>query len=436
MISEKIPAGENFMSDGPRKITPQKILVVLFLLILCQDAYPQTPYSLLVDSRFSSSAGAFSLAAAHRALYGLEGRLLKTRWSAEDDFGKKLLGISYRLSKTIFLENVIDHLAFLAQHEVFGHGARYREFGYSHNSYRLHLVYPYSDSQGWAFPGNPEPGRISTRSENLAMITGGFEADAALSRVICRRWVDRGAIHCRETFLYLFSSTSLTSYILRTKYHWKGPAANDVLSYLRTINPEPGIPETPPGELTLDGLARRTIVCFLNPLWYFSLYACVHHYLWAGRETMSLPMIPVGRARFLPFFRFGLAPFGTEVYLENFARLAGKTGHFYVRLGHPGGPKSWGAGLSLGDFVVRSGFHLEVRLDLWNQPSLLLGGKTVRQAQRKLGSALFGRLFFQFIDAPIKMGIVAQAGYKTDGYLEAEQLAGGFIFRIGLGFLE
>ncbi len=69
----------------------------------------------------------------HRGIYAIENKFLKTRWFDENNFGKKAAGLTYRLAKTILVDNVLDHLSFLGQHEVFGHGAGYRELGFVDN---------------------------------------------------------------------------------------------------------------------------------------------------------------------------------------------------------------------------------------------------------------------------------------------------------------
>jgi hypothetical protein len=129
-------------------------------------------------------------------------------------------------------------------------------------------------------------------------------------------------------------------------------------------------------------------------------------------------------------------PFGTEVYFEYFVEISGKTGHFYVHYGHPDFHKSWCAGLSIANLVSGPKFSLLVKINIWNQPSLLLGGETVRQNRRGLGGAVFGNFFYKLTHTPLKMGVTAYVGYKTAGYLEGENLGRRVIFRAGFGFLE
>jgi len=88
------------------------------------------------------------------------------------------------------------------------------------------------------------------------------------------------------------------------------------------------------------------------------------------------------------------------------------------------------------NLLLGSKFSLQARIDVWNQPSLLLGGETVEKTRPGLGGAVFGNFFYKLTDAPLKMGVTAHIVYKTTGYLEGEKLSRDVIFRVGFGFLE
>jgi len=190
-------------------------------------------YSLILDNTYSSKTGANNILALHRGLYALEGKFLRPKWSDEKTLLKKVAGLSYRLAKTVFLDNVLDHLGFLIQHEVFGHGARYREFGYKNNSYSIHLLFPYGDGKGWAGRGRPEPGSKATAYENIAMIIGGSESNTVLANLLKYVWLKRGSIHYRESIFYLFTANDLWAYIARSKFRAGSNTGNDILSFLK-----------------------------------------------------------------------------------------------------------------------------------------------------------------------------------------------------------
>ncbi|MFP4081137.1 MAG: hypothetical protein ACLFVG_00110 [Candidatus Aminicenantes bacterium] len=417
-----------------------KIMTVLFLVVLLiMASHPgraQVQYPLLLDKTGSSKAGAHCIIAAHRGIYGLENRFLNIKWTDEDNFTEKAAGISFRLGKTILLDNVLDHLSFLIQHEVFGHGARYREFGYKNNSYRLNLLFPYGNGKGWAIRGRPEVNRKISPHENMASIIGGSESNTVLSNILRFKWLQRGKMNYRETILYLFSANDLGMYILRTKYNLRGEAGNDVLSYLTAINTYQGYPHGVGYKLTLDRLAGQAFINMLNPFNYFSVYAYFYTYLWSGEENFNIPMIHIGNMRYIPSFRLGLSPFGSEFYFENFFALSSAVIHVYFRYGDPTFHKFWGLGLHGLNLMQDDNLTIHAQVDLWDQPSLLLGGETVKPGPSGLGGALMATLFYKLAGAGSRFQLAAQIGYKTAGFLEGENLRAGFIARLGLSLIE
>ncbi len=128
-------------------------LILCVFVLQCRTALAEVRYLVEIDGRKSTQIGAENLIAFQYGTSSMLDRYLKPRWFEEDKKSRKAIGIFYRLSKTVLLDNVIDHLAILTQHEVFGHGSRYREFGYKNNSYSLSLFPPYGNGNGYAISG-------------------------------------------------------------------------------------------------------------------------------------------------------------------------------------------------------------------------------------------------------------------------------------------
>lgn len=66
--------------------------------------------------------------------------------------------------------------------------------------------------------------------------------------------------------------------------------------------------------------------------------------------------------------------------------------------------------------------------------SVPLRGETVEKTRQGLGGAISGGFFYKLTDSPMKMGLAADIGYKTAGYLEGEKLGRGVIFSCGSVF--
>jgi len=416
-----------------KKISAGLLSAALLWLFAC-PAFAQVQYPLLFDKTFSARTGAHNIVTLHRGLYGLEGKFLKARWFDEDSFGKKAAGMTYRLAKSILVDYALDHLSFLGQHEVFGHGARYREFGYVDNEFTLNLPPPYGNGRGWASTGHLKKPRITGPHERLGMVLGGSESNAVLSHVLRSNWLQRGSIHYRESILYILSANDLSSYILRTRYNLRGEGGNDVLNYLRTLNSQHGYFLEENHKLTLDDLAARAWINMLDPFLYFSLYAYFKTYLWSGDESVPVPMIKWGGARYLPSFHLGLTPFGPEYYFENLVVKNGRIYDVYLRYGNPTFHKFWGMGAHVMNLVKGARISLDARVDIWNQPPLLLGGERMTETGGGWGGSIQGAVYYRLFKNRPLFHLTAQAGYKTAGFLKGEQLAGGFILRVGISF--
>lgn len=85
----------------------------------------------------------------------------------------------------------------LIQHEVFGHGARVREFG-GEASYELHLFPPYGSGAGlttWNFEGSLDQG--------TAVNIAGIEAEELLAEDVRLRSLSDGILNYRDAYIYI-----------------------------------------------------------------------------------------------------------------------------------------------------------------------------------------------------------------------------------------
>ena len=93
----------------------------------------------------------------------------------------------------------------------------------------------------------------------------------------------------------------------------------------------------------------------------------------------------------------------------------------------------WGFGISFRN-KVNDQITFTGEYDLWNQPTMDLGGSQTFNTTAGLGTRISLITNYQVKNLPI--GIHTQIGYKTTGYLEGEQLDEGWILRIGLMFKD
>ena len=390
-------------------------------------------YSVLFDLTHSQQTGAESLLSAHRLLFSLEEKVLPPSWSDESTFLEKTGGVAYRLAKFVVMDNVFNHFTYVLQHEVFGHGARYREFGYLDVSYEIHPFFPWGSGKGWTFPRGAPEDRTMAVHELLTAATGGMEASALLAHRLRTNWLLRGNIRNGEAMLYLYSANDLLAYIWRTRWKIRSEKGNDVLNWLRRLNTYEGHIFQEDYRLTMNDLSRQSLVNLMNPFEYLALYSLFVSNLWHGEGGSTIPMLRIWGLFYLPSFRLGLTPFGTEFIQENFIKTDRRLHILSFRIGEPTFHKFWGLGWECLNLLQLDNFRLDTRIVVWNQPDLFLGEGDGLERHSGWGGAavLTGNL--KKI-GPLGLGLLVEVGYKTTGFMEGESLRRGLIFRAGLCF--
>jgi hypothetical protein len=405
------------------------------------EAQPHTPHALVVDSYLTPAAGAETLLGVQHALASVEDRFLPLRIGQERRRPALALGILYRSAKFIALDMPQDHMLMVVAHEVFGHGARFREIGNGRIRYRFDAPIPYGEGGAVThfngeFPVSP--------LGLLVVETAGMEAQHVLANAIAERAIGRGRLHYREAWLYFESRLAAMSYVLGASD--RSREGHDVADFLKTFKEACQAPCVPPRRREIQ---RRALVALADPLVYYSIYSFAAGYAGKGNVTSVVPMVPVGRGvRVLPSVAFQLTPHGTEwsttltgvrgegrgvkitrawLPAVTLPRMASVT----VRVGDTGGSRPWGIGVRAADVASALGLRAAVALDLWRQPLVLADQtsaplRTGASATATMVVPLPRRLRSQWMS-----GIHVTAGYKDDGFVPGEMLSRGLVLRVG-----
>ena len=117
----------------------------LIAAILPCTAYAQTPvpYTIVFDSYMTPAAGAQGLLTVQHLLATAEDRWLPLKIGEERSRPALAVGILYRAGKFFALDIPQDHFFLVVAHEVFGHGARFRELGEGRIRYGFDAPIPY-----------------------------------------------------------------------------------------------------------------------------------------------------------------------------------------------------------------------------------------------------------------------------------------------------
>lgn len=383
------------------------VLLSFLLLFGVSTAAAQFEKRLIIDKDFSPVAGANDLLTIHEALRSAQEVYLPQRFNEEDNFTSKLGGIAYRLSKSIFLENIVDNLVYLTQHEVFGHGARYRERGIREHSYYVDLFPPFGTGGGFASGGAHGP--LTSMS--------GSQANRVLAHEQRFRLLSAGEMHYRQSNLYLAGMSDLTHYILQTRAG--SSLSNDVWSTLYGVYGQEA-------ESVLKDLKTEVYINFLDPLQWYAVYNLLINSLYMGNTSMPIPMLDILGSKYLPQFRLGLTPHGTEFYFENHVVTQQNVWYAYVAATKDLGSHRGGAEVRY--VPLTDWLGLDAALHLWYQPE--------REGiyERVWGMMASVTPSLRLTDGEYKTSLIAQIGLKSRGFIEGEPIAAGPVFRAGLSF--
>ncbi len=409
--------------------------VVLIPCVVCSQE--PLPHAIVFDPYMTPAAGAQGLLTVQRLFAAAEDRWLPRKVGQERSRPALALGILYRSAKFLALDVPQDHMLMVVAHEVFGHGARFRELGDGRIGYGFDAPIPYGDGEAFtsfrgSFPISP--------LASLSVSASGIEAQHALADAITERAVARGRIHYREAWLYFESRITGMSYILTASPH--SEAGHDVADFLGTFQEACTSPCAPH---TRKYVQRRALLALADPLLYYAMYGVAASYVGAGNPTGPLPMIPIGRSvRVLPSLGFALTPYGAEWTARGGVQRGerdegrGQRGpgitltSVALRVGDTGASTTWGVGVRAADVVRVLGLRVDAAIDVWRQPPLFADATS---SPLRSGAGATTTVVVP-LPRPFRSrwvrGIHVTAGYKSQGYIPGEQLSGGGVLRAGI----
>lgn len=400
-------------------------LIVWFLILAPIRLAAQVENPFIIDDNISAIVAARDLTSIHEITTAYEQARLPQRFTDESTYGTKILGRFYRLGKTIFAEDIEDFMLSLVQHEVFGHGARLREFGDEHVTYGLHVFPPYGSGSGVTYFNTDQ---LYSLDQYSAIDIAGMQADELLGDEMRLRAIERGRINYRESQLYFTGRLSVATYAAWTQASdLDAGNGNDIAGYVRIVghrNPT----------INLSRIQSLSLLSFLDPMTLDWFYSYFYGYLIKGEVETPVPTIDAGAWRYLPGFRFGLTPFGYEFYLENMAIDSGRVINLTLSAGSADKSTSWSASVSSHHLWRTGGLTLDGHAALWRQPELQLGIENMAPTFPWTNGAL-GTIMASY-QISSGSGLTLEAGYKSKGFVQGEPLDAGGIFRAGIQFEE
>src|SRR5258705_7006763 len=139
--------------------------------------------AILIDRDMSPAAGASATVTVGRIVASVEDRFVPLHLFDEQGRLRRATNATYRLAKLALFDDPQENWLRVANHEVFGHGARLRNLFDAGIGYELPAPPPYGRGGGATFFGYD---RLPTVEEVLAVTTGGMEANYVLARALAQ----------------------------------------------------------------------------------------------------------------------------------------------------------------------------------------------------------------------------------------------------------
>ncbi|MBS1904546.1 MAG: hypothetical protein JSS75_12635 [Bacteroidetes bacterium] len=403
--------------------------VVLVVLLTSTSAVAQYDYGIIYDPVLSMRMGTTDLVTAHKLIFSAEDLLLPAKLFNERGVLNKAGGIAYRLAKLVLIDMPTDNLIGVVNHEVFGHGWRLREYGATRLTYQINMPPPYGNGGGST---NWKQGEISyTDDEDIAMRIAGMGANITISDELRNVFLETGMIHYRQAYAYMGGILDETLYILGTdKAEY---TSNDAAYYIAAIQDRSN-------RIDLHTLKQYALLNFVNPAFWLSANSFFNRYLVGGTEEVSFPMLELFGVHYMPSLRLDLTPFGAEVRFTNLVHTGKRIWNVYVCYDGFGGYTSSRVGVDISHLYRTSFLDLGGLVELWDQPEIELGDHAPGViyndvwAHRKMAGGRGAMLLLSAKLHPIAdtWGLRVDAGLKSAGFTQSEQLDNGPIIRGGL----
>ncbi len=350
----------------------RSIFFCLGMIVLSIDLCAQIPNYLVFDKEQSSSFGAENGITIHRFLYEKTDEFVPLKFNEENTFLTKSGGIGYRLLKASVFDLQLNWLFTILQREAFGHGARFREFGYSYNSYNFGLIPPLGGAISYAIPGYLAPNKVVTEPESLALLFSGNEANLVFSEKINSRVILKGDMHYQESILYLMTKNNLLFYIWNDRLLSSlVTLVDDLDAYIQRLNTVHGDGKN--RMYDTDKLAFQSLVSLLNPLQMYSVYSLAKDYLIDGNARgRGIPSIHFSAFNYLPSLGYNLTPFGSEFIFTNYFYNDEQSIQVNLNYGDQTFFDFYSAGAKGFNIIPSSEIYLGAELQIWSQPELHL----------------------------------------------------------------
>ncbi len=387
------------------------------------DDPPRPDLVFVANPNFGIEPGARTTLNAGRLLFRYQELLPSITKFDESRPSGKALGILGRTLQFGFLDGPLAHMETTVTHELFGHGARAREFG-GKPAYVFGLPLPYSlflapqqQTSGVAFY-NTDPRNLD---QDIALHFGGLESNFLTAHWINTEMVNaRGWARHSDLLVYAISKvTYVTTFVSRDLRGQRGAVGDDIDSYVNALQDKFNHWRPNQRVTIAKNLQTAYLWNLIDPTLVFSLYSTLVNFIYHGKRESKMPLPSVNGVTFYPSPRFNLSPFGAEHYLDLFLTKGDVVVDAYGRIGSSGLASYTGAGVRALGWKPHKSVSLGAEVDVWKQPALQLEERNLYTRPDEWGVNVGG---FATVKILGKLGLTGKFAYKSRGYLQGQPL--------------
>ena len=210
-------------------------------------------------------------------------------------------------------------------------------------------------------------------------------------------------------------------------------AGGDIGTYIDNVNSFYGTESNK--QYNINQISAQSLISLANPIQLYSLYTVLFQYVIKTKKHFhDIPMIKIGKVRYLPLFNYNLTPFGSEFQFSNIIRHNKRLFSFDVSLCDNMFNSFYGGTLKIFNIIENQKIGINLNCAIWNQPELELDNPLLKPTNNKTGGSMKIDINLRPVFLKSKLSLFIQAGYKTKGYLMGEPLKETFILRYGVSF--
>lgn len=383
--------------------------LLLYSLCLYASLGTTQQYQIIVDRDLSPYSGASAMISTYNFCKYLDNTYTpvqnneydKLRWVTR----VATLGVAY----------VLNGYLMVTQHEIFGHGYRAREFGFSGVEYKIGYY------SGATYFYTSDYNKLNTYQQNT-LNAAGIEANSILAQQIRSPWFKNKQIDYRDGLSYAINQIEQLRYVYVTSANDLNNG-NDINNYINGVN------RYYSNTTTLSNAKMKSLILIdlLDPALFYSLYG-LGKYLFYGTNTIPFYMLNVDGYKYLPTIRTILTPWGLEFQLQNFIVTPQQQviqAHF--RAGNNSNITSFGLDVIINPIWKHQNLLVGNQFSIWRQPNG--GAINAATAHLHYGIAEFVNLEYKLNP---RVSLLADLGYKTSGFMQGYLLNSGAVIRVGV----